>query len=224
MLFFCLVIKKVLDTEAWSYATRALAQRWPIKLNLLLTALRSKAASTDILYIDIQTWLCLRGLIFSRPEVDMKIHFLLCAIKLHSHPFTCYHHYENPQARQSLHSLYSESSAVQIGTAFIIMSHVEATQAGGDVRESRCKYVHMWKVLNSTLPISTSEFFYGSVLWFGDGYTSRLAEGKLFISLQIWSNVTGKTTYAGISCTSLPKSSKLKVWRHNIELDVFINR
>lgn len=136
--------------------------------------LRSKAGSSDIFYIDFQPWLCLHGLIFSWPEVDVKIHFLLSAIKLHPHPLTCHHLCEKPQARQSLHDLVSESWTVHIGTAFTIVSHVEATQAGGEMRESCCK---------STLPTSMREFLCGSVLWFGDVCTLRLVEGKLF-SLQ----------------------------------------
>lgn len=50
-------------------------------------------------------------------------------------PPSCHHCYESPQARLYPHiTLHSESSAAQIGTAFILVSHVEATQAAGRAR------------------------------------------------------------------------------------------
>lgn len=53
----------------------------------------------------------------------------------------------------------SESSAVQIGTAFILVSHVEATQAAARARRDRRgiflrHWARVWKVLNETVPTS----------------------------------------------------------------------
>lgn len=50
-------------------------------------------------------------------------------------PPSCHRYYENPQARLYPHiTLHSESSAARFGTAFILVSHVEATQAAGRAR------------------------------------------------------------------------------------------
>lgn len=52
-------------------------------------------------------------------------------------PPSCRRCYENPQARLYPHiTLHCESSAEHIGTAFILVSHVEATQAAGRQSET----------------------------------------------------------------------------------------
>lgn len=69
--------------------------------------------------------------------------------------------YENPQARLYPHiTLHSESSAAQIGTAFILVSHVEATQAAGRARRDMREFYSKWArvlegiKLNPTAPTS----------------------------------------------------------------------
>lgn len=60
-------------------------------------------------------------------------------------PPSCLHCFENPQARLYPHiTLHSESSAAQIGAAFILVSHVEATQAAGRARRDMREFYSKW--------------------------------------------------------------------------------
>lgn len=129
------------------YCTRALAQHWPIIINLLLTTLGEQVLHSLTFFTLTFKLRSPKKLIFSWLELDVKIH-LLCAFNPHFHPLTCRHHNETPPSTTFITEYIIcshrgiESSAVQIGTACRVVSHLEATQAGekirGDMRE-RCR-------------------------------------------------------------------------------------
>lgn len=137
--------------------------QWPVIINLLLH--RGNKGCIRWQFLHWHSNKTLPKLICSWLEVRMKIHSLLCAFNPHFHLLTCHHHNKTPPSTTFVteyitcsHS-QTESSAVRIGTAFIIVSHMEATQAGekmrGDKRECCCKEAHSCVEGVNSIPTST---------------------------------------------------------------------
>lgn len=136
-----------LDTEK-GHTYRGLIIHWHSSGTALTRYDKSIADRTEgcvcwhFFYIDIQT-LISQSSRSAGWGANLKIHILLGASNPHFHPLTCHCHNKTSPSTTFITEHIScfhseaESSAVLICTAFLVVSHMEATQAGEKMRGVR---------------------------------------------------------------------------------------